>query len=596
MAYDRAERKLLNINQSGGPNVSANSYNVTYGNLCTCYGANWVPFLSSSTRDTGMVENSSPAPNKYYPKYNKKIIGGTSLSNKAPRFPKSNDFYGPPSTKYDPYFLKRDLEEVKDKRRVIGYLYHCNVPFTLKGYGPTIPNLDHVGYDIDENGVSHECCYYDPDTTLGPAFYNVSYSKFCSCYKGCQWSKYSSRDQRIKEFSTPGVGTYCIASRVNSQEEKLNALRCWRKKNARSLRYLDLLERKAICDNFPAPNEYCINTIKCYKTVKKTVPKKLCVKKEKYVVPDHRTPGPNEYTDPRTALNYLIKPSCVKELNAFLTTAPRFRTYINDNPSPNAYNIPSFVDDIKKKISPYAVRKTAFDTSVPKILYYLPPDYKPYVAKKPCKCSYVPAEPEMPEPKPKPTSSFASKTKRFSSFKSDYDASCASYNVTPSLDYIKKSCPCRKVKSYKFLTTEKRFGKMTNFSVVEDKSYIKGLIYDKSHYKPWKENNTGTFTKSQRFKEKIEELPGPLNYTIHPVYGSSIYNKTYNVTLMKSNNMITSYQKYKMKLKKSTKPFLITSCNNNINNNKNNIKSKSDQSKRQSILQRIDLVFDDNQK
>lgn len=546
MAYDRAPRKDLLPNIQTSSYVSPNSYNVNFDNDCSCIATNWVPFLTGTERYKPKIAQG-PSPNAYYPKLNKKIIGCSSLKYTSPRF-KRVDSKPQPAIKSDSY---DDSEDGTELSRLKGFLYHCNVPYTIFGYPPTIPGTRHHGYEIFDQYYIIKCCPSDPDTTLGPAFYNVKNHVFCSCYKGCFWSKRTAKRSGSSATDTPGVGTYCLEPQPNPLQEYLNVFRTERDKRACSLRYLDKLLREVRKNNYPAPNEYVITTPKCFKNKKIKLLRRVKREREINIEGRNVSPGPNAYLDPRTALSYLTKPSCVKELNAFLTNAARFpRLKLEKKPAPNRYTIPTFVDEMAKKVSPYAVRKTAFDTSVPKKRYYLPPE-RPIKCNERCICTEVTAKAEAPVPiKLHPTSPFASRTKRFKNVgcRNRYLASSASYNVTPCVAYVKGQNSFRKAKKYNFLSTEKRFGKLTSFGAVEDKSYIKGFLYNLQSLLSWRKGKIGSFTCAPRFKEKPEITPGPTDYVIHPSFLSAAKNQTFNVTLSGSNPLNT-VQEHRLKLK-----------------------------------------------
>lgn len=532
MACDRAPRwRSVGASQTG-PLVSPNYYNVNYYPCCSCRGSNWAPFLSCSGRTTKFISDLPP-PNAYNIDLPKKIIGGSSLRYTTPRF----------QSLPDP--IERFEEKPPCTPRLKGYLYHCRVPFNLSGWTPTIPSLKHRGYIIDEWGKAIECCVSNPDLSLGPAYYPVSFGTFCSCYKGCFWSKSKTKRESHIPSDVPGVGTYCIQKQPNPLEEYLNELRNQRKKTSCSPRYIDSLQAEAIRNNYPSPNEYDIRNInKCPKTKKKLVPKKCPRKTVSRCA--NISPAPNQYNDPRTAFTYLTKPSCLKELNSFLTNAPRFPGKKSDGkPPPNSYNIASFIDELKNKVSPYAIRdKVAFDTTVPKKLYFLPPEKIPIPNRKKCKCSSMPSEPEPTLPLPNPSYPFTSTEKRFRGRGEDYPVSCATYSIIPSFNFIRNQKSFKKSKNG-FVFKEKRFGKFYGFNSEEDKSYIPSSInYDKSTYKPWKENNSGTFGKALRFTKTTNLDPGPMDYNV----GRTTFPKpTFNVTFPGYTTK-NKFQVYRLKL------------------------------------------------
>ncbi|KAK6619013.1 hypothetical protein RUM44_003395 [Polyplax serrata] len=554
MAYDRAPRLGPIGNLSTGPDVSPNTYNVSCNNTCF-YGSNWTPFLSSSSRNHSTNKSSGPGPHAYNPVLNRKILGGTSLRNTARRFP--NVTYNVPAgSKYDPYHISKECVDPEEPvPRLKGYLYHCRVPFTLFGYTPSVPYPRHRGYEISKDGILLKCCPSNQDTTLGPAFYHVNTKTFCSCYKGCYWSKHTAKARESVISDTPGVGTYSIVPEPNPLNDYLNKLRVEKKKNACNLRYIEQLQRTARSNNFPAPNEYNVRKVKCSSLKKKIVPKRLPQTKRIPLL-QYESPGPNAYLDPRTALDYLVKPSCVKELNAFLFNAPRFRKHGSDlKVSPNSYTIPTFLENRCKQVSPYAIRNTAFNTSVPKKLYYLPPDYPPIKKRKKCKCSEIPGAPDPPGPKPKPTSSFSSTTKRFKASVAGYDASAASYNVTKCMVYLKTKTSFRRPKKIQYSTIPKFCRVRQDLAVLGNEKLIRGRAENPPSCNTCG-NTKGSLALAPRFRGLKSDSPGP-QYLLHPAIASCATNRTFNVTL-RSPETRTAMQNFRLKLKglhKTEKPF-----------------------------------------
>lgn len=98
------------------------------------------------------------------------------MRNRARRFAYKKDDDTPGPADYDPKIRGKktprpDLTVPPGK----GRLYACRTPYTFGVSAPSIPTrIDENGYTLDSHGDIAKVSADDHDTTLGPAFYDVS--------------------------------------------------------------------------------------------------------------------------------------------------------------------------------------------------------------------------------------------------------------------------------------------------------------------------------------------------------------------------------------------------------------------------------------
>lgn len=307
---------------------------------------NAAPFLSRTPRRTH-PENKLWT-HAVYGQYDSQTIPNcTAMLSKQPRFP------------YDP-FSAEDLEEILCKCGIVSScecltgkeqekevicqgkvrrrIYKGPTPRSILGdEGLSTPSRNDHGYSILTDGtqkrkrteVKEEC----------PPFYDARINEATSFYRGCKWSQWTSKRSQDPASGRPGPGHYNFVREPTKEEICAEEVRAFKRKTARQLRFIEIIQMKNILDDHPGPAHYRPMSPKGTE-LKTTGSKAKRFFSSKYDI----SPGPQTYLikrdfeeDPSTYLCHAILP----EQAAFGTKAMRFKHQYEKGPGPASYDLNS---------------------------------------------------------------------------------------------------------------------------------------------------------------------------------------------------------------------------------------------------------------
>ncbi|CAI7995002.1 Sperm-tail PG-rich repeat-containing protein 2, partial [Geodia barretti] len=217
--YGRGVRLLTQPALSTAPGVGPGTYRVDDGTKHA--GESYAPFCSMAVRKSFLTVDqqlaTAPGPSHYTPDLEDHVKGGDSLKSKAERFrdrlsrtpgpgtysvSKRSDWlrktYPPPSPG-DQLFQSTGM--IKSGRLL----------FTRKQTAPSIPTPGQsYGYDETGDGDLTPQPLPPQDSTMGPAYYNVSHDDTVTTkkYRGVHFGNQNSLRTQFKGREGPGPGDY----------------------------------------------------------------------------------------------------------------------------------------------------------------------------------------------------------------------------------------------------------------------------------------------------------------------------------------------------------------------------------------------------
>nr|XP_031843844.1 sperm-tail PG-rich repeat-containing protein 2-like [Nomia melanderi] len=204
----------------------------------------------------------------------------------------------------------------------------------------SVPGKLDTGYDIDQHGVLRK---NPPMKHVPSCFYDVPREETCYTtlkYKGNFWSRMTGRTD-ARSSSNPGPGYYEHETTKTAAQIRDERIREAKRGTAKQLRFLDILSRRKLLENFPAPNSYNVKgnfdrflkiACKCDPYLCKLPPFGQSAKRFDYKRKD--LPGPGAY-DPEDRMK------CVTSIcNApFGSFSRRFhKITVEPGPAPNDYH------------------------------------------------------------------------------------------------------------------------------------------------------------------------------------------------------------------------------------------------------------------
>ncbi|CAD0194172.1 unnamed protein product [Chrysodeixis includens] len=315
-----------------------------YQNDRSVFKQNVAPFLSNAPRNTNPGKTIwTQAEYKQHDSH--KIPNCTAMLSKKPRFP------------YEP-FSAEDLEEMLCKCGIVSSceclteneqekevicqgkvrrrIYKGPTPRSVLGdEGLSAPSRNDHGFSILTDGtqkrkrteLKEEC----------PPFYDARVNEATAFYRGCKWSRWTSKRSQDPPKGRPGPGHYNIEREPTKEEICGEEVRAYKRKTTRQLRFIEIIQMKNILDDLPGPAHYSPKSPKGT-DLKFTGTRAKRFFSSKYDI----TPGPQAYfikrdfeVDPSTYLCHATLP----ERAAFGCKASRFKHQSEEGPSPVSYDV-----------------------------------------------------------------------------------------------------------------------------------------------------------------------------------------------------------------------------------------------------------------
>ncbi|RUS85400.1 hypothetical protein EGW08_006843 [Elysia chlorotica] len=547
--YDRAPRDLSFKIGSTPHAIGPGSYDADTINKSRIRADGYAPFLSMSSRETFLNVSdqvvAAPGPGHYdLNQLQDGVRGGGSLANKSKRFTDPSTFTpGPGSYQAHKYHeLNRKAKSAPGKgSNDKGSLMTSRIKFHRKPEAPSIPSQGQAyGYEECTDGTLKK---QDPparDSSLGPAYYNPALpdSKPTKTYRGPNFGKQAARNI-VYGKSGPGPSDYDPYSENILRPENANVqgeetLRY----EARLPRYYELIPKEEEKRAVPGPGTYEMRSTfmveaPTLNTEGIEVEHPPFLSQAKRFAPIKSVaPAPGTYNDPRTALDALKKVSGLKR-SPFSQTAVRFNPehHIKLTPGPGAYNVPGMGADSMRKAYLEATRKGVFGTTSSR---------SPAIQRK--------DELDVPGPahyqvKEKPFvsryhqlgSNFASVTTRMKDTGTDGPPPGA-YNVVQSFERSAKPCMAKprteaaRRKHNSFMSAASRFAQPGDMASKRPENENPGPgAYDSHGRQPSKGGLM--ITRDKRFRQDVEDFPGPGTYELSPLIQDTVLKGTFNHTL-----------------------------------------------------------------
>ncbi|KOC61810.1 Uncharacterized protein C4orf37 [Habropoda laboriosa] len=306
--------------------------------------------------------------------------------------------------------------------------------------GPGFPHKNYTGYTINEYGTLVKKPAIEQTPT---GFYNVTRGEINSTtlmYKGNFWSRMSGR--KGSQFSsTPGPGDYQHEKEKTPAQMQDERVREEKRMTSRQPRFLDVLYRRKIRENLPAPNRYKVKghfdkffkiSCKCDPYTLEPAPFGRTAKVRFDDKMESDIPGPGTYDPP-------LRLKCVASIYPapFGVCAGRFKKVVEDiGPGPSDYhsNVGNLAYEVLKRY------KYAHYKSTQPQMYFNEPSFHEE------QCNIVEIPGKIEEKKSSVYhAAFKSRTKRFKSDKT-YVPDPGAYEVLTAFKTNRDKCDflCRR--------------------------------------------------------------------------------------------------------------------------------------------------------
>uniref|UniRef100_A0A2C9KKI0 Sperm-tail PG-rich repeat-containing protein 2 n=1 Tax=Biomphalaria glabrata TaxID=6526 RepID=A0A2C9KKI0_BIOGL len=549
--YDRAPRDI-NFKVGCTPDViGPGSYDAAALQKSKLRTDGYAPFLSMTSRETFLKVTdqvvAAPGPGHYDTTVQDRAKGASSLANKSKRFADPvSDTPGPGSYSSHAYVeLGRKSRSAPGVMGDDGKLIKSTrVKFHRKPEAPSIPTQGQAyGYEECEDGTLKK---QDPpvkDMSIGPAYYTPALpeSAATKTYKGVHFGKLSSKRMEFYGKSGPGPGDYDPFTDHTAKPENLNIQGGEVMKfEAKLPRYHELVQKEVEKKGVPGPGAYEVKSTfiipaPALNTEGLEVDHPPFLSQAKRFAPlKSATPAPGSYNDPRTALEVLKRVSGMKR-SPFSQTSVRFETDYKKkrSPGPGTYNIPGLAAESMRKAYIESTRKGVFGTTSTRI----EPLSKKEDIEVPGPAHYQIKEKPFKPKYPHLGSNFASVTARLKSPELDAPPP-GSYDVVDAYEklYVKPIMAKPRTeaayrKHHSFMASADRFAPARD-------TMTKRVDPDNpgpASYNTAKEtiNPKGGLmvTKDRRFRENIDDFPGPGTYELSPMFQDTVLKGTFNHTL-----------------------------------------------------------------
>ncbi|CAH1795521.1 unnamed protein product [Owenia fusiformis] len=553
--YDRAERKFGHPKGSTGMTVGPGTYDADLPTPAKIKSDGYAPFASMTNRETffniGDQVIAAPGPGQYDPGFAQDAIrGGKTLGNKEKRFKESATFTPGPGM----YNMRTELGTNSAPSRLQsqngkngGALMANRVKFQRKPDAPSIPFPGQsYGFEENEDGTLKKQDPPNKDKSMGPAFYNPAQedTRTTKTYKGVHFGKLSSKRMDFNGKVGPGPGDYEAFSKevVAPENVNINGTGGSKRYDAKLPRYHEWVvnqeEKKAV----PGPGKYEVKGV-FDPSPPKVNTEGIEVEHPPFLSQSKRFnpgksagPAPGTYNDPRHALEGLKRITGLKR-SPFGQTSTRFdgEHHVKKTPGPGTYNAPGMGSESMRRAYIESTRRGVFGTTAIRI--------NPITKKE---------ENDLPGP-----SHYQPKEKPFKSRYEQLNANFASLSsrLTEQPTIVKEVPPPGAYEvneSYQNSQAKKTTGKPRTKEAANKQG---AFLQSASRFVPPRDviNETsdpanpgpGSYdfdsrlnkkgglmvTKDNRFKEKINDMPGPGTYEYSPLIQDTVLKGTFNATL-----------------------------------------------------------------
>lgn len=341
-----------------------------------------------------------------------------------------------------------------------------------------------------------------------PPIYDVQVLEASSFYKGCKWSRWTSR-KTTPSVSGPGPADYSLEKNDTDNKICYEQFREYRRRTSKQPRYIEIIQRQSVLENRPGPNHYdpkLQHTNLCF-----TGPKA-----ERFAKEVNQNPSPTEYTIKRDfEVNQPPTKRCHVRLPdpaCFGVKAKRFVYRSDGKPSPASYYVRDKICHIVKcSKAPFNSSSKRFKDTVPSEIDSDGQDNESEQEDEKIKC-------------PNPTWVFQSKTLRFTPLISKINKPkpvtlLTNYANVKSNQHLKRNAP--------FGSSEERFRTWYNWIPVFNSTTTPGpgeldiegprILSAVSH---------GPLSRASRFPKLNNSNPAPNEYKIEDELGKVL--KTHN--------------------------------------------------------------------
>ncbi|XP_064382075.1 sperm-tail PG-rich repeat-containing protein 2-like isoform X2 [Halichondria panicea] len=567
--YDRAARITSKPSGSTDPKVGPGTYNHLDQNRGK---VSYAPFQSMAVRESFLTVNdtlaAAPGPGHYT------LEAGTGFGSdkgKGPLHSKAERFPPPPSKTPGPgsYTVSKESDWIRNTYpppeaievpRSVSFhnrdmLRVGHVMFHRQQTAPSIPMAgQNYGYEESDDGRLKPQLVPAADSSMGPAYYNVSYGETRSTrnYKGVHFGNQKSYRTQFRGAEGPGPGDYDPSQiiKVKPSDSRAQAL-------ANIPRYHELVtkleEKKAV----PGPGQYEIKSqfVKRAPLAEEetedgdtggTRKAPFGSSLQRFLSPKSNSPASTSYEDPRTAFESTKRLAPMSKA-PFGQTSSRFKAdrHARFLPGPGAYNdnhATSMTTELAKRSIINGVHQHPFGTTSVRTV----PLVKKDDLHMPGPADYLKQDPSSEEvdpesthlmkatQRPKNSSMFSSTSKRLyvpPAIVADIPPP-GSYEVSDSYSKSQGRLDINaRVISNTFLSTSERFAPPRDILFGEPDSANPG---------PGEYDSQGSLglgkggricCKDDRFKDHNRQVPGPGTYQLSEAQRNTVLKGTFNSTL-----------------------------------------------------------------
>lgn len=303
---------------------------------------NKYPFLSNTPRNT-QTGRRIWTHNLYNTEVLPKIPNCTAFKSRLPRFS-----YKPFSSKdWDAILCrcgisntceclkerKENLTTVNCQGKINKTLFIAAPSRSFRTGALTCPSkTDHI---FEKQSKGSKKRINDNDTNKNPPFYDRIVNESTAFYQGCKWSKWTSKSSIKSIENKPGPAEYDIIPKITLEKKCAENFRHQRRKTAKQLRYIELLQQKNIYEDRPGPGSYN-PTFPITSNFKYSIAKSV-----RFPLSNNRLPGATHYWirrtfDPPKYLRFHCHVKLPKRAS-FGIKDQRFKELLAEGPSPVSY-------------------------------------------------------------------------------------------------------------------------------------------------------------------------------------------------------------------------------------------------------------------
>lgn len=233
-------------------------------NVQSKYKLSKAPFLSKVPRKT-QAGAQLWTHAIYYADFPPKIPNCASMMSKRPRFP------------YEA-LSKEDLEDILCRcgvqnvcecaseeiepaficqGKVPRRLFKGHPPRSSMGEGLSSPSKRDHGFKVNTDGSQKRITSKVSDES--PPFYDIRVDESSAFYQGCKWSQRTSKRSSKEQEHSPGPAAYTLERERTQAEVCDEAVRAYKRKRSKQLRFIEMMQQRNILEGFPGPASYSPN-------------------------------------------------------------------------------------------------------------------------------------------------------------------------------------------------------------------------------------------------------------------------------------------------------------------------------------------------